>query len=290
MPSSTSRLRSGLIDIIAKLADLIDGLPVRSFDNPGNFIGFPDYYWGETTPQQTNAQLEIKRDYETWFELFTAVFARAPNDVTRRIEEADNAMRKWIELETNHSISDDLVANENKMRDDAERFFGLLEILETEKPEPPIVVPDTNAFANEREPVKYASVAGEDTFEFLLLPTVMGELDVLKTSHRNPEFREKVTKAIKRVKGWRQQGPLVKGVTINRTIKIRAVAHEPDMENTLTWLTRESKDDRIIASVLEVQAENPAARLVLVTGDINLMNKADVAQIETAEWPRDAES
>ena len=55
------------------------------------------------------------------------------------------------------------------------------------------------------------------------------------------------------------------------------------MENTLSWLDENIRDDRIIASVLEVQSTQPNARVVLVTGDINLSNKADVAQIETAE-------
>ena len=53
--------------------------------------------------------------------------------------------------------------------------------------------------------------------------------------------------------------------------------------STLKWLDEDNCDDRIIASVLEVQSSNPTARVVLVTGDINLLNKADVARIESAE-------
>jgi predicted ribonuclease YlaK len=32
-------------------------------------------------------------------------------------------------------------------------------------------------------------------------------------------------------------------------------------------------------------AEHPAARVVLVTGDVNLQNKADAALLETADTP-----
>ena len=55
------------------------------------------------------------------------------------------------------------------------------------------------------------------------------------------------------------------------------------MLDTLTWLDKENRDDRIIASVLEVQSSYPTARVVLITGDVNLSNKADLARIETSE-------
>ena len=43
------------------------------------------------------------------------------------------------------------------------------------------------------------------------------------------------------------------------------------------------EDDRIVASVLELHVEYPAASIILVTEDINLQNKADEAYITTAE-------
>ena len=55
------------------------------------------------------------------------------------------------------------------------------------------------------------------------------------------------------------------------------------MQRTLTWLDEHNRDDRIVATVLEVQSAHPAARVVFRTGDINLLNKADLAQIESFE-------
>ena len=55
------------------------------------------------------------------------------------------------------------------------------------------------------------------------------------------------------------------------------------MGNTLSWLDPEIDDDRIIASILEIQAKYPGGNVALVTGDINLMNKADTARIYNAE-------
>ena len=287
MPSSASRLRSDLNDITEKLVDLIDGLVIERFGNSSEHVVFiaPDFYWGEPTPEQTSLQLGIKRDYEEWFELFNTLFAKAPNDLTRRIEEADQTLRGWIELESNWSITHDRAANGEQLREDVKRFLDLLDIVGNDQSNGVILIPDTNAFADEPDPVKYRPLARSESFSFLLLPTVLEELDDLKRNHRNPDFRDKVNKAIKRLKGWRNQGPLRRGVTVDRTIAVRSLAHEPDMEHTLAWLSKDVKDDRIIASVLETQAENPAARVVLVTGDINLMNKADFARVECAELP-----
>ena len=64
-----------------------------------------------------------------------------------------------------------------------------------------------------------------------------------------------------------------------------AAGREPDLKNTLSWLDPSNNDDRIIASVLALQADSPSAQVILVSGDINLLNKADVAMIETAELP-----
>jgi len=41
----------------------------------------------------------------------------------------------------------------------------------------------------------------------------------------------------------------------------------------------------IVASVISLQAAHPAARVILITGDINLQNKADAAFTEVADPP-----
>ena len=59
------------------------------------------------------------------------------------------------------------------------------------------------------------------------------------------------------------------------------------MKATLKWLDKDVADDRLIASTLEIIAQQPSARVVLVTSDINLQNKADAALIECYETPDD---
>jgi predicted ribonuclease YlaK len=63
------------------------------------------------------------------------------------------------------------------------------------------------------------------------------------------------------------------------------IATEPNFDNTLKWLNVENTDDRIIASVLEIQKENPSSIIVLATSDINLQNKAEMANLPFVEPP-----
>ena len=81
------------------------------------------------------------------------------------------------------------------------------------------------------------------------------------------------------------KGPSSSGVTVDKTITVRASHAEPNMRKTLSWLDSEVKDDRIISSVIALQAEHPAARVLLATTDINLQNKADAALVEVVEGP-----
>lgn len=285
MSSIAARLQSDLDALTDRMADLVRELPIERRNKFGRSVVFlgPDYSLRIATHKQLNAQLAIKRDYEEWVGIFKSIFAKPTDQLNRRIKEADSRVRRWIELKPNWSISPNRAANEEKLRADAKLFYEMLAFLDANGPTATILIPDTNAIIGEPSPIHYKSIASDDTFVFLLLPTVLAELDALKINHRNPDFRKKVNKVIARVKGWRNQGGLREGVTVDRTITVKAVASEPQMGKTLSWLDENNRDDRIIASVLEVQSTYPNARVVLVTGDINLSNKADVARIETAE-------
>ena len=200
-------------------------------------------------------------------------------------KDADEHFRTWLELESNWSLATNARENRASVLKAGRAVADVLEVLEHDEETGIFIIPDTNALLAQTDPVAYRRVAGEARFVFMLLPAVLAELDRLKVEHRNPDVREKAKKAITRIKGWKQQGSLSEGVTVDRTIEVRAEHAEPNMADSLSWLDASNQDDRIVASVLALQCQYPAARLVLVSGDINLQNKADAASIETVEIP-----
>jgi hypothetical protein len=282
--STVSKLRTALAGAADGVALFLRGLEIKRLDRPSDIIFIaPQYFWARPTTEQQARQLGLKREFDVWANQLRIMFKNAPREMIYKLDQGERAFRKWIELKENWSLSPDRAENEVAFKKDVKALEGLLDILEANAKCTLIVVPDTNAIVEEPDPTKYRTAVCGDEFTFLLLPTVLGELDLLKNQHKNPDFREKVKKAITRIKGWRVQGGLSKGVTVDQTITVKSIANEPDMASTLPWLKADVRDDRIIASLLELQSLHPNAKVVLVTGDVNLLNKADSAMIDYAE-------
>jgi hypothetical protein len=282
--TTSAKLRASLERITNGLAALIKGVPVMQVERSYDVIVVaPNFYWGEVNAHQRSAQLAIKRDFDGWIELLKIAVKGAPEDVMQELQTAEENFRIWIELDSNWSLTPHPTQNEQKLCGDVRKFEEILSILDANATSGVILVPDTNAIIKEPDPAKYRATVAANDFTFLLLPTILSELDSLKNLHKNPDFRDKAEKVVTRIKGWRKQGSQSGGVTVDGTIIVKAAHSEPDMESTLSWLDADVPDDRIIASLLEIQSANPTCRVVLVTGDINLQNKADAASVEHIE-------
>lgn len=72
---------------------------------------------------------------------------------------------------------------------------------------------------------------------------------------------------------------------VTKSNRALAVAKEPDRELAPSWLDPDSRDDRLLAACLELQGDRPEAALILVTGDLNLQNKADAVGLPYVEPP-----
>lgn len=148
-----------------------------------------------------------------------------------------------------------------------------------------ILVPDTNALIFSPAFQDW-SFDGIGKFEILLMPSVLEELDRLKIEHRNPDVREKAKKVISQIKEYRRRGNLNEGVpVVGERVSLRARAIEPRVEEALPWLDPNSADDRILASVIETMRTHVRSAVILVTSDINLQNKAELARIPFLEPP-----
>lgn len=283
--TTIERLRNRFNSLLDDFVVLSNELNVEYFETSGGNIAIiaPNYYWSERTPEQKNRQLVLKRTYEAIFEVLTVLFGQSPKQMERELSKADKQFRLWLEFDSNWSLSPNKNANEKNIRASGADLITTIDILASGKQGRVIVVPDTNSILWHPDPISYREVVGTSAFDFLLLPTVLAELDQLKVNHRNVEVREKANQAIKRIKGWRIQGSLSQGVIVDKSITVRTEHREPNMSSTLSWLDAGNSDDRIVASVLAVQATYANARLLLATGDINLQNKADAAMIEIIE-------
>jgi rRNA-processing protein FCF1 len=284
MPIAT-RLSTALDSVVEDLVTLARSVDVyyKDYSGRGVLVVAPSHHWRELTPSQQHAHLQITRRYKQIIELITVLIRGGPPSLARQLKDGDKHFWNWLELGSNWSLSTDKASNEKKIREAAAELRAVVEVLAAGSQDQVILIPDTNSLLGTADPTDYRGVSTNKAFEFLLLPTVLAELDELKMLHRNPDVRDKAKKIITRIKGWRAQGPLLDGVILDKTIRVRAVHNEPKVTHSLSWLDPDNADDRIIASVLHIQATSPSSHVILVTGDINLQNKADAAMIETAE-------
>jgi len=219
MQPAATRIRERLNKIVNGVAELLRGIPVLAFgkrvDDNIIFV-MPEQHWGEPSPEQRSRQMKLKKDYDALTELMNLFLRQAPSDFVQQFEVADKEFRQWLDLDSNWALSPDLDENEQSIREAGAGFEPFLSLFDVTGTSEVFVVPDTNALLATADPVRYRGCAEQDSFTFTLLPTVLGDLDRLKIEHRNEDVREKARKIITRISGWRNQGSLIDGVTVDR--------------------------------------------------------------------------
>lgn len=230
------------------------------------------YHWGQTDER---TQIIAKKKYLEFYENFELLLKHANKDIIRKVKITH---RSLIELIEQKRAPSSIENGKQDVRNLTKVYLDYLDIFDNGS-KIVTIIPDTNSIIKFPEPISYKNIADNDSFEFVILPTVLSELDKHKISHRNDDFRKKVTSVIKRLKGYRKQGDILEGVVVNKSICVRMVATEPDFENSLGWIDQNNNDDRIIANALELQVSNPSNLIYFVTADINLQNKAELANL-----------
>ncbi|HAH52663.1 MAG TPA: twitching motility protein PilT [Balneola sp.] len=275
--SYIARLEKQLQDLEPVIDIMMDNSSIYYYDiNADNsgvfFIGANVYHWGDKDEKN---QILAKTLYRKFYENFELLLENAHPNTLKKIEESDKEILNLIEQNDAPSSTD---LGKSIFRNETKNFRDYLQLL-TSEVKKNVIVPDTNSIIQFPNPISYRSIASSEKFNFVILPTVLSELDKLKTTHRNDDFRKKVKSVISRLKGYRNQGNVLVGVKVDKTITVKMIATEPNFNKTLGWIDSKNNDDRIIANVLELQLNHPSDNVILVTSDINLQNKAQLANL-----------
>ncbi|AOR28748.1 hypothetical protein FORMB_17090 [Formosa sp. Hel1_33_131] len=220
-------------------------------------------------------QIKARQEFDKFYNNFELLLDKAtPNN----LKKIDKAKTNIINLIEQTKVPVNIESGKNNFLKYTKVFKEFLELLQDEETAT-MIIPDTNSIIQYPDPISYKNIANSSEFDFVILPTVLSELDKLKISHRNEDFRKKVKSVIKRLKGYRKQGDVLKGVTVNKTVTLKMIATEPNFEKTLNWLDPNNNDDRIIANALELQINKPSNNLIFVSSDMNFQNKAQLANL-----------
>ena len=263
-----------IVDTLLDNSSIIYRDPNDDFrDSNFLFFSFASKYRWQDKDEKT--QVLLRKKYQKFYENFSLLLDKATPQIAKKVEDTN---KETINLIEQNKAPNSIEEGKSNFRDYAKVFKDFLNLL-TSLDKQILIVPDTNSIIKFPEPNQYCKIATSNKFQFVILPTVLSELDKLKITHRDDNFREKVKSVIKRLKGYRTQGDILEGIIINKTITIKMIATEPNLKNTLKWIDKENNDDRIIASVLELQLQNPSQNIIFVTSDVNLQNKAQMANL-----------
>jgi len=271
------------LDIIKELMfKLLDNSRIKFMrDDPYSRVVIiaPTQYWDEPNEVEQNLQIKLKKSYHQWFETFRLFTENSPEASQHKIDQTHEFILSWIEKKSDWGIPNTTSEAKTKFDSQIQFFYDTLSLYSNNGDKEVIILPDTNALIQKPDPKDYKTLIGSEKLTIIYLPTVLSELDELKIKSSNPEFQKKVKSVIKRLKGYRHQGNLIDGITVEKSIQIKMIASEPNFDLTLSWLDRENNDDRIIAGALEIQRDNPSSAVCLVTSDINLQNKSEMARL-----------
>ena len=285
--SFRERLAKTLDSIESAILDLWKKTDLTEFRNDPHspfFVVTHPYRWKPLPIEHKAAQARLLAQYRHWFELFQRCHAQHSGDVQTDIAETNTRILGAIELQSDWGTAATFEENRLRLKETFDSFRSFLQQHITDGKDF-VVVPDTNALLITSDPARYADVVDSSRFRFIIVPTVLAELDELKRTRSAQSVGEKAEKAIRIIKGLRKQGSVLDGVKVAKTITVQMIPTEPRLADLPSWLDADNKDDRIIASTLEIQGAEPSATVVLVTDDINLQNKAEMAFLPWAEPP-----
>jgi rRNA-processing protein FCF1 len=276
--SMASRLATLALQAVESLKALAEVSEINVFRNDPNsgafFVPMDPNSWGELPREYVPLLASVREHTEAWLVAARlAIGTVSPEHLDEFDEHADSLRRIYIRGSAAKGPSvgstaqlielvDSDVAAQRRLID---HLPGAIEASQT------LIVPDTNALL--QDPRIEDWVLGDSALTIVVPQQVVVELDKKKIEG-NESVAKKADSLIKRFREYGRRGDTFAGVTLAGPRQFRELPMTPDMTAMPPSLDPEHADDRILASALYLAARHLSSRVVLVTRDRNLQNKA----------------
>lgn len=145
---------------------------------------------------------------------------------------------------------------------------------------------DTNIFLHYQlfDQINWSSLFGVSDIEIIIPPVTIHELNKHKDAHTKPRVRSRASDIIKKLFGLFEDSTETR---IGTGLIVHLEDREPQIDFIQHQLSREVKDDELIASILYLKAKVPEKKVILVTSDFGLilLGKAKRQGIEVYRLP-----
>jgi len=286
MKSQIDYLSEALDQIKQGMFELIDNSRILRFKNdPSSDVVFvsPEFYWDGPTAKEQQIQIELRRKYLKWVEIFQMIIENAPDNVKSKMSEIDSFILNWIDKGIEWGLPGTLEEAKARFEEAINPLYDTLKLYCNTENGSIILIPDTSALMLKSDPLAYKDYINQEKFTLALLSTVIRELHELKMKSWDPECTKKVKSVLKRLNRFQNRGNLHEGITIHRTIRLKIFTTEPDLTKAASWLDKNDNDDKIIAGAIEIQRTNPSDYVLIATTNKNIQNKAEMAYLPYIE-------
>lgn len=266
---------------------VVESSSIERVDWPDGFIGFADRRWSDDTPAAVQRRHDLIVRYDRWLVRFRLLFVASLPEIDGRIGDVDELVRGWLDRSNGNDWSVPTTVAEaiDKARSGTAAIDDLIKQAAPDRASGVVAIIDTNCLLRDPDLARFSRPFDRVPVELVFVPAVIRELDDLKDRGRSQEVRSAAAKAARRIKGLRDRGSLLAGVTVEGNLTARIEPVEPDFARLPTWLDPNTPDDRVLASTLTIQASQPERVVVLITNDLGLATKAEFNGIPNIDEP-----
>jgi hypothetical protein len=270
----------------ASLRALIDASEVSVFrNNPGSgFVYFPKHpvTWKPLDRSQIPLLGAAREATERWTRAARRALAlAAPEHLDAFDEHSDVLMEVCVRPAPAPAPAATPAEIQAKTEGAIAAQLALIDDLPGAVEEPRLLlVPDTNALL--ADPAVEEWRLGSDAATIVVAQQVVVELDGLKVTG-NDSVKAKANQLIRRFKEYSRRGDTFTGVPLAGKLRFRELPGTPDMALLGSDLSASHADDRILATTLGLAARHLTSRVVLITRDRNLSNKARLLSITAVD-------
>jgi rRNA-processing protein FCF1 len=279
--------RLGTIGLLAEqsrgsLSELIaaSGIERTVTNDPSSsvvFIPLHPWRWKQLPAEHRPLQGCAKEDAERLLETCRVSLAAAgPEHLEEFDKLAETVRRIYVRgSKSSGPLAEGLVKNAELVNDALDAVLQLIDALPgAHGAEELLVVPDTNALIQDPDIENWQT--GSEACTIVIVSQVQAELDRMKVG--SGAVAEKAKSLIRKFKEYSRRGNTLVGVPLSGPRSFKEIAISPDLANAPSWLSPADPDDRILAATLDLAASSLTARVVLVTRDRGLQNKARSAE------------
>lgn len=292
MKSLSENLRECAGELEVALTELIrDHSEVYRWNPPGSTLVTlsGDFAWRRLQPEGKRLQSRLLGEYRHFRTLLTALVGNRSKEELASIEEHHKTVLQTIEQTSSfcsENKTDELESAISALRN----LSALIDPSYDSNASEVILIPDTNAllYNPSLESWTYDAIP---EFTVALTTVVLSELDALGPDHPNRTVREKAGNLVRQIKEYRKKGRLSGGVPLKEgRSTLKTFAKEPDIEKSLPWLRETNRNDRFLASALEIMREYVGSKVLLVSREISVQSKAEFARLPFLEPPEPREN